>query len=193
MTGKWPDPEWWSFRLLAPRRLYGGRFDSNADSNRSGEGILHGPCRLGRHAWHLVNVDVEGDGDGGVSEDFLHYLGVGALREQEARRRVPEVVETKGAGETGFIEQGLEGAGDEVVTLDGGTRGGAEHKIAIFPRVSYQAFLFVLHCLMTLEDTYCIRRKGHTVRRLFFVFGAVKRGPSLAGERVRFTESVSAS
>ena len=54
-----------------------------------------------------------------MPEEFLHYFGVKATREQEARRRVPEVVETKGAGETGFIEQGLEGAGDEVVTLDG--------------------------------------------------------------------------
>jgi hypothetical protein len=91
--------------VVVSNRLYGGRFDRNADSNRSsGEGILHGPCGLCRHAWHHVTVDVEGDGDGGVPKDFLHYLGVGALREQEARRRVPEVVEPKGAGETGFIE-----------------------------------------------------------------------------------------
>ena len=47
--------------------------------------ILHGPCGPGGHAWHHVTVDVEGDGDGRVSEDFLHYLRVRALREQEAR------------------------------------------------------------------------------------------------------------
>lgn len=62
-----------------------GPFDSNADSNRLRQGILHGPCRLGRHTRDHVTVDVEGDGDGGMSEDFLHYLGVRALREQEAR------------------------------------------------------------------------------------------------------------
>jgi hypothetical protein len=60
-----------------------------------------------------VTIDVEGDG-GGVSEKLLHYFGVSALREQEAGRRVPEVVEPNRVGTTNFIELALflEGRGE---------------------------------------------------------------------------------
>jgi hypothetical protein len=35
------------------------------------QGILHGPCGPGGHAWHHVTVDVECDGNGGAPFHLL--------------------------------------------------------------------------------------------------------------------------
>jgi hypothetical protein len=56
--------------------------------------IIHLGRRFFLHARRDVRVGVEGKGDVGVLEDFLHDLGVHALLEHESRGGMAQVMES---------------------------------------------------------------------------------------------------
>jgi hypothetical protein len=153
-----------------------GPFDSNADSNRSGEGILHGPCRLGRHAWHHLTVDVEGNGDGGVPEHLLDYLGVCALQQEKACRRVTEIVEPIGAGRSALSRSGLKDRRTRLLRLSGvpvtdrNTRPFSSHRLPSLAFSSSWAARWSLRASIAWAVSSMFRR-------LLAVLGSVKRGP----------------
>ena len=59
----------------------------------SGQGGLHGLCRLVAHTGQDVAVAVQRHGYGGVSQELLHQLGVVSAGEQQRGARMLEVVE----------------------------------------------------------------------------------------------------
>ena len=56
---------------------------TNGYTNAPLQGFVHHVCRLVAHARQHVGVGVQGDGYGGVPEEFLDDLGVHALAEEE--------------------------------------------------------------------------------------------------------------
>jgi hypothetical protein len=75
-----------------------GLFDDNPTSTRaeffpSAKDALHCSCCFATHAREQVTVSVEGDRDGGVSEQFLNQLDVCALAEHQGCAGVAEVVQ----------------------------------------------------------------------------------------------------
>lgn len=90
-----------------------------------------------------MGVDVGGDADVGVAEEFLNDDEVDALLQEQGRGRVPEVVEADTA-EPGPVAESAEAAG-EVGGVEGSAGRGGEDEPAVRPvRFGGSPFLLLL-------------------------------------------------
>ena len=78
---------------------------TNGYTNAPLQGFIHHVCRLVAHARQHVGIGIQGDGYGGVSEEFLDDLGVHALAEKERGAGVAEVVEAGLLRQPGSLEE----------------------------------------------------------------------------------------
>lgn len=77
-------------------------------------------------------VEVERKGDAGVSQKGLDVLGMDAFGEEQRRAGVAQIVPAD-VGESGTSQQGLEGAVDDVLGVQGRALVGGEDKAVILP------------------------------------------------------------
>jgi hypothetical protein len=68
-----------------------------------------------------------------VSQEFLDYLGIDILRQQERCAGMTEIVKADGAGQTRFLQQGLIATPEEVVPVEGRTDLRGEDEVVVLP------------------------------------------------------------
>ena len=121
-----------------------------------------------------------------MSQEFLDVLGVDVAAEQQRGARVPEIVETDALGQSGALEEILEGAHD-VAMREGRADGRREDETVILPREDrrMRSPSWRLRWALSAATLAALRSIR---RRLRFVFGAV----SLPPERARFTRKLPA-
>jgi hypothetical protein len=98
-----------------------------------------------------MRVGIQGDGYGGVSEEFLDDLGVHALAEKERGAGVVEVVETDLPRQPGPLEEAEEGAPGQRPRSHGLARVAREGEAVILPKRAQTQPVFVLGGLVALE------------------------------------------
>ena len=79
-----------------------------------------------------MGVGVESDGDGGVAQQFLNELRVDSTRQQDGGAGVAQVVETD-LWQSGLIQQRLERALGQVVSVERGPDLRGEHEAVLPP------------------------------------------------------------
>jgi hypothetical protein len=82
---------------------------TNGYTNALLQSFVHHVCCLVSHARQHVGVGIQGDGYGGVPEEFLDDLGMHALAEKECGARVTEVVEAGLLRQPGPLKEPKEG------------------------------------------------------------------------------------
>src|ERR1019366_10137872 len=93
--------------------------------------VVHDLRRLPMHGWQDVAVSVERDCYRGVPQHLRHLLGVDVATEQQARGRMPKIVEPDGR-KTGDSQERPQFA-IQLVGMEVSTRRSAKHQVAIDP------------------------------------------------------------
>ena len=102
------------------------------------------------HARQDVGIDLEGEGDRGVAKHLADDFGRDALREEQGRGSVAQVVEAD-VGEPGSFEHGLEHALGDVLAAYRLATGAGEDQAVVGPEGAVSQPLFVLAGAMAVQ------------------------------------------